>query len=62
MPGLVSDEMLELYATVGLVDDIAAKLRARYAAVVTDAEVSIPIASAADLETLSAVIRALQAA
>ena len=62
MPGLISDEMLDLYATVGTVDEIAAKLRARYAHVVTDAEVSIPIASAADLETLSTVVGALRAA
>jgi alkanesulfonate monooxygenase SsuD/methylene tetrahydromethanopterin reductase-like flavin-dependent oxidoreductase (luciferase family) len=61
MPELISDDILDLYATVGTFDEIAGKLWGRYGHLVTDAEVSIPIASEADREALAGVISALRA-
>jgi probable F420-dependent oxidoreductase len=48
MPGLVDDEMLDTYAVIATHDELAAKLKARYAAVATDLEFVLPIATAAD--------------
>jgi len=61
MPELITDDILNLYATVGTFDEIAGKLQDRYGHVITDAEVSVPIASEADRETLAGVISALRA-
>ena len=60
MPGLVDDEMLHLYATVGTFDEIGEKLQARYGRIVTHAEFSIPIANDADLDTLAGLVRTLR--
>jgi len=48
MAGLVDDEMLEAYAVIATHEELATKLKARYAAVATDLEVVLPIATAAD--------------
>ena len=61
MPGMIDDEVLHLYATVGNFSEIGRKLHDRYAHIVTNAEFSIPIASEADKETLAGLIRDLQA-
>jgi probable F420-dependent oxidoreductase len=48
MPALVDDAMLDAYAVIGTYDEIAAKLRARYGALATHFEFTIPLASPAD--------------
>jgi probable F420-dependent oxidoreductase len=48
MPGLVDDEMLDTYAVIATHDELAAKLKGRYAAVATDLEFVLPIATAAE--------------
>jgi probable F420-dependent oxidoreductase len=60
MPGMIDDEVLNLYATVGNFKEIGRKLHDRYAHVVTHAEFSIPIASEADRETLAGLIADLK--
>jgi probable F420-dependent oxidoreductase len=45
MPGRISDEVLDMYATVGTYDQIGRKLVARYGGLVTDIEFSIPCAT-----------------
>jgi probable F420-dependent oxidoreductase len=60
MPGMIDDEVLNLYATIGSFSDIGRKLHDRYAHVATNAEFSIPIAGEADKETLAGLIRDLQ--
>lgn len=60
MPAFVSDEMLEAYATVGTYDEIAAKLRARYAAVANHLEFAIPVAGETDRRLLSELIESLR--
>ncbi len=62
MPGMIDDEVLNLYATIGSFKDIGQKLHDRYAHVVTHAEFSIPIASDADKDSLSGLIQHLRAA
>ena len=61
MPGMIDDEVLHLYATIGSFKEIGRKLHDRYAHVVTHAEFSIPIASDADRDTLAGLIRDLKA-
>jgi len=46
MPGLVKDAMLDTYAVIGSYDEIAAKLKARYAGLATSLEFAIPLADA----------------
>jgi probable F420-dependent oxidoreductase len=48
MPAFISDDILHTYATVGIWDEIADKLRARYGHIVTHAEFSIAVASSSD--------------
>jgi probable F420-dependent oxidoreductase len=48
MPDLIGDEMLDRYAVIGTYDEIAAKLRARYAGLATALEFAIPLADPAD--------------
>jgi alkanesulfonate monooxygenase SsuD/methylene tetrahydromethanopterin reductase-like flavin-dependent oxidoreductase (luciferase family) len=43
MPALVDDAMLDAYAVIGTYDEIAAKLRARYAGFATAIEFAIPV-------------------
>ena len=61
MPGMIDDEVLNLYATVGTFKEIGRKLHDRYAHIVTHAEFSIPIAGAEDRKTLAALIHGLKA-
>ncbi|HWL45195.1 MAG TPA: TIGR03617 family F420-dependent LLM class oxidoreductase [Ilumatobacter sp.] len=60
LPGLVHDEMFHTVATVGTYDEIAAKLRARYAGRVDRIEFSIPVNSPADADTLRAILTNLK--
>jgi probable F420-dependent oxidoreductase len=60
MPGMIDDEVLNLYATVGSFKEIGEKLRARYGHIVTHAEFSIPVADEADRATLAGLIAALR--
>jgi len=48
MPNLITDEVLHIYATIGTWDEIAERLHARYGAVATNVEFSIPITSTED--------------
>jgi probable F420-dependent oxidoreductase len=61
MAALVDDEVLELFATVGLHRDIVARLRARYAPVATLIEFSIPVRDADDEAKLAAMVAELRA-
>lgn len=56
MPGMIDDDVLNLYATVGSFAEIGRKLRDRYAHVATHAEFSIPVVSDADREILAGLI------
>jgi probable F420-dependent oxidoreductase len=60
MAALVGDDMLEAYAVIGTYDEIAARLRARYAAVATAIEFAIPLAGPADEERLRGLIGELR--
>ena len=60
MADLVSDEMLDSYAVIGTYDEIAAKLRARYAHLATSLEFAIPLADASDEATLRGLIASLR--
>jgi probable F420-dependent oxidoreductase len=60
MPSLVSDAMLDAYAVIGTYDQIAAKLRARYAGVATALEFAIPLADAGDEGVLRGLITSLR--
>ena len=62
MPALISDEMLETYATAGTYDEIAGKLRARYAGVATHLEFAIPVAGEPDRHRLRGLLDQLRAA
>lgn len=61
MPERISDEVLHRYAVVGLYEDIADKLVARYGGLVTNAEFSIPVNTAADRERLGGMLATLRA-
>ena len=60
LPALVDDEMLHTVATVATYDEIAAKLRARYAGRVDRIEFSIPVVTPDDRETLRAILAAIR--
>lgn len=62
MPQYISDDVLNLYATVGTYAQIAEKLKSRYGGLVTHCEFSIPVATAADLATMRGLIETLHAA
>jgi probable F420-dependent oxidoreductase len=62
MPGRISDQVLNLYATVGTYDEIVSKLKTRYGSLVTNVEFSIPVRSERDRERLAEMVVALQAA
>ncbi|MSR15092.1 MAG: TIGR03617 family F420-dependent LLM class oxidoreductase [Gammaproteobacteria bacterium] len=61
MPALISDEVLNLYATVGTYDEIVDKLKARYHGLASNVEFSIPVRSEGDRERLAGMVAALQA-
>ncbi len=54
------DEMLDAYAVVGTDDEIAAKLRARYAYLATSLEFAIPLSGAGDEARLRGLIDSLR--
>ena len=60
MPALVSDEMLDTYAVSGTHDEIAGKLKARYGALATHLEFTMPLAAPADADTLRSLIAELR--
>jgi probable F420-dependent oxidoreductase len=62
MPALVDDAMLDAYAVIGTHDEIAGKLRARYGALATHLEFTMPFAAPGETETLRALITELQRA
>jgi probable F420-dependent oxidoreductase len=61
MPAFITDEILHEYAVVGLFDDIADKLAARYGGIVTNAEFSIPVNSEEDKIRLREMLARLRA-
>ena len=62
MAALVDDGMLDTYAVIGTYDEIAGKLRARYADVATAIEFAIPLADPADEDLLRGMIGELRGA
>jgi len=60
MPPHISDEVLNLYATVGTYAEIGAKLAARYGQLVDAAEFSIPVGDEAERQRLAGLLRDLQ--
>jgi len=59
-PALVDDAMLDTYAVIGTYDEIAGKLRARYAGLATAVQFSIPLADVRDEEMLRELIAGLR--
>ena len=62
MPGRISDEVLDLYATVGTWDEIGAKLARRYGGICTDVEFSIPCGTPEEKAAMRRLIGELKAA
>lgn len=60
MPGFISDEMLDHYAVIGTHDEIANKLKARFAAVASHLEFAIPVASDAHKAALGDLLKSLR--
>ena len=60
MPQFISDEMLDHYAVIGAHDEIAGKLKARFAAVASHLEFAIPISNDADKATLGDLLKSLR--
>jgi len=60
MPGFISDEMLDHYVLVGTHDEIAGKLRERFAGVASHLEFAIPVAGEADREALAGLLASLR--
>lgn len=60
MPGLVGDAMLDTYAVIGTYDQIAAKLRARYAGLATALDFAIPLSDSGDEAVLRGLIASLR--
>jgi probable F420-dependent oxidoreductase len=56
MAGLITDEMLETYATIGTYDEIADRLRERYGGLVTSVAMNLPLETPADREAAKEVI------
>jgi probable F420-dependent oxidoreductase len=56
MPAFISDEMLDHYAVIGTHDEIAAKLKNRFASVASHLEFAIPVANDADRANLTALL------
>jgi probable F420-dependent oxidoreductase len=61
MPDLVDDAMLDAYAVVGTYDEIAAKLKSRFAGRVTHLQFAIPVASEPDRARLRELVASLKA-
>lgn len=56
----VTDEMVETIAVVGTYDEIAEKVRDRYASVCTGVEFSVPVSTPDDREMLAAMVQTIQ--
>lgn len=56
MAGLITDEMLETYATIGTYDEIAERLRKRYGGLVSSVTLNLPLETAEDRELAREVI------
>lgn len=61
MPARISDEVLDLYATVGTWDEIVPRLVSRYGELVTNVEFSIPVAEPASRKVLARMVEDLHA-
>lgn len=57
LPPMISDEVLDTFATIGLYDEIGDKLLARFGDTVTDVEFSIAVRSDADKDWLATLAR-----
>jgi probable F420-dependent oxidoreductase len=62
MPPLVSDEMIETFATVGTYDQIAARIKRRYGGLITHIEFGIQVRNDTDRGRLKEMIQDLQQA
>ncbi len=60
MPARIDDEVLHTYATVGTYDEIADRLRERYAKTCSNLEFSIPVHDEADAAVLRDIVADLQ--
>lgn len=60
MAGLITDEMLETYATIGTYDEIADRLRERYGGLVTSVAMNLPLESPEDRELARELIARLK--
>ena len=60
MPGFISDEMLDHYAVIGTHDEIAGKLKDRFAPVASHLDFAIPVANDADKATLGELLKSLR--
>lgn len=60
MPGHITDDVLERYAVVGLYDEIAGKLKARYGRLVSNVEFSIPVNTERERELLREMLQELR--
>lgn len=60
MPQFIDDEILNRYATVGMHDEIANKLKSRYDGLVTNVEFSIPVNNDNDAATLKTMLETLR--
>jgi probable F420-dependent oxidoreductase len=62
LPALIDDTVLNTFATVATFSELGRKLIDRYAGVVTHIEVSIPVLSERDQQTLRSLVHQLQSA
>ncbi len=60
MPGFIDDEMLDHYAVIGTHDEIAGKLRQRFANVASHLDFAIPVEGDADKVKLSELLASLR--
>ena len=61
LPGLIVDEVLHQFVTIGTYDVIGERLLDRYGDIVTNAEFSIPVRNDAERESLDGLVRDLHA-
>jgi hypothetical protein len=61
MPGFVGDKMLDTYAVIGTYDEIAGKLKARFAGCATHLQFAISAASPAEQGMLRELLASLRA-
>lgn len=60
MPALIDDDVLNEWVVVANYDNLAATILKRYSGLIDRIEVSIPVASEDDAETLGSIVRALE--